>query len=383
MGIRAMVACGVGVAAAMVSAVAGATPQLQYVYSGTAGTVVFIHGKSDCSSTNTSCNSGDATAGPVGYWTNDAYNYNLLNEATTQYDPNTGAASYYEAFSIGYDLENQGFWYSTNDVGACLDDLIQGTNNSGCNPSLYQRTNFRVVTHSAGGNIIDRLLSTGWYGINSHIVGDVVSIAPSLAGSRSSSALYGADGYGNFCTSFVSWVAGSTLKNNGAASLTRGAVIGEANKGYAGRSNVWILKVTTTGGSASANNAGCVPVLGCGISSGSVNVSEHDNDENMGVLAGCEGYSSSDDMDGLVYWSDSDPTNNTNANGCTTSGTAYSGVNSCHYYGQFSGAYWHWFNSWANHSHSRDDAYTSLGDWQTSGGCYFRSPGTCVGQFGL
>ncbi|HEY8038924.1 MAG TPA: hypothetical protein VIF15_03990 [Polyangiaceae bacterium] len=367
--------------ALLVSGLSWATPQLKYVYGGTAGTVVFIHGASDCSTSMTGCNSSDATTGPVGYWTNDAYNYNMLNEATLQYG--AGGAVRFEAFSIGYDLNNQGFCYSANDVGACLADLYQGTNNSGCNPSRYQRSQFRLVTHSAGATIVDRLLSTGWWGVNSHVTGYVVALAPALAGSRSSSALYGTDGYGNFCTSFVSWVAGSSFKNNGAASLTRGAVIGEANKGYAGRSPTWFLKITTTGGSASANNAGCVPVFGCGWSSGSVNVNEHDNDENMGILAGCEGYGSSDDMDGLLYWSDSDPTNNTGGNGCNTSDTAYGGVNSCHYYSQFSGAYWHWFTSWANHSHSRDDAYTTLGDWQSTAGCYFRSPGTCVGQYGL
>ena len=70
----------------------------------------------------------------------------------------------------------------------------------------------------------------------------------------------------------------------------------------------------------------------------------------MGVLAGCLGYSNSDDMDGLVYWSDSDPTNNTGANGCNTGDTNDgSGVSSCKYYGQYSGAYWHWFTTWANH----------------------------------
>jgi hypothetical protein len=370
--------------AMLLTAVASAAgqPQLQYVYGGTGGTVVFIHGASDCSRSMTGCNSSDGTTGPVGYWTNDAYNYNMLNEATTQYT-STGVVRF-EAFSLGYDLASQGFWSSANDVGSCLDDLIYGTNNSGCNPSKYQRSQFRIVTHSAGATVIDRLLSTGWYGIASHVIGDIVSVAPALAGSRSASALYNVDGYGNFCTSFVSWVGGSTLKNAGALSLTRGAVIGEANKGYQGRSPIWLLKITTTGGSASANNAGCVPVFGCGWSGGSVNVNEHDNDENMGILAGCEGYGSSDDMDGLLYWSDSDPTNNTSANGCNTNDTAYgSGHTSCHYYSQFSGAYWHWFTSWANHSHSRDDAYTTLGDHQSTAGCYFRSPGTCVGQYGL
>jgi len=92
-------------------------------------------------------------------------------------------------------------------------------------------------------------------------------------------------------------------------------------------------------------------------------------------------------MDGLLYWSDSDPTGNPSpakGAGCNTTDTAYgSGVTSCHYYSQYSGNYIHWFTSWANHSHSRDDAYTSEGDWQSTNGCYFRSPGTCVGQYGL
>jgi hypothetical protein len=380
----------VTVAATLVSAAAWATPQLQYVWGGTGGTVVFIHGKSDCSSTMTSCSSGDSAAGPTGYWTNDSYGYDMLDEATRNY---TSGSTYtrFEGFAIGYDLENQGYWSSANDVGSCLSDLMYGTNNSGCNPSKYQRTHFTVVTHSAGATVMDRLLSTGWFsgganGANawgSHI-NWVISLAPALAGSRSSSALYGADGYGNFCTSFVSWVGGASLKNNGASSLTRGTVVAQANAGYAGRSPVNVYKVVTTGGTASANNAGCIPVLGCGYSSGSINVKEHDNDEDMGLLAGCEGYGSSDDMDGLVYWSDSDPTNNISANGCNTTDTSYGrGVTSCHYYSQFTGSYIHWFTSWANHSHSRDDAYTTLGDWQSTAGCYFRSPGTCVGQYGL
>lgn len=344
--------------------VAQAAPQLQYVWGGDQGTVVFIHGKSDCGSLMSGCNSGDATSGPKSYWTNRSNNYDLLDEATTKYD-SAGNVHYYEAFSIGYDLENQGFWYAANDVGACLQDLYQGTNNSGCNPSLYQRTSFHLVVHSAGGTIVDRLLSTGWYGINGHVVGNVVAIAPALGGSRAASALYGVDGYSNFCTTLVSWLGGWALKNNGAQSLTRSAVIGEANKGYAGRSPIWLLKVTTTGGSGSANN------------NWYDGVDEHDNDSAMGALAGCLGYGSSDDMDGLLYWSDSDPTNNTAANNCPTSD------HSCHYYAQFTGSYWHWFESWANHSHSRDDAYTTHGDWQSAGGCYTRSPGTCVGQYGL
>ncbi len=382
---RWLVAVLVGLCALLVAGVAAAsgTPQLQYVWScsgntaGCGGTVVFIHGMDDCSQSMTSCNGGDATTGPVSYWTNDYNNANMLNEATTQYT--SSGYMYFEAFSLGYDLNSQGFWSSANDVGNCLDDLFNGTNNSGCNPSQYQRSQVRIVTHSAGATVIDRLLSTGWYGINGHIVGNVVTLAPALTGSKVASYLYGVDGVSPsgpwYCNNplghFVSWLVGLTQKNNGAASLTRGAVTGEANKGYAGRSPRWLLKVVTTGGSGSANN------------SNNTSVSESDNDSNMGMLGCYMGYSSSDDMDGLLYWSDSDPTNNTGGNGCNTSDTAYGGDNSCHYYSQYSGAYWHWFTSWANHSHSRDDAYNTLGDWQTTNGCYTRTPGTCVGQYGL
>lgn len=345
---------------------AEATPQLQYVWGGSGGTVVFIHGKAECSNSMTDCNSYDSITGPRGYWSNSANSRDMLNEATTRYT--SSGTTYYEAFTIGYNLASQGYWYAANDVGNCLKDLYQGTNNSGCNPNRYQRTSFHIVTHSAGATIIDRLLSTGWYGINSHVIGNVNVIAPALAGSRASSALYGIDGYSNFCSTLVRWLAGWAFKNNGAQSLTRSAVIGEANKGYAGRSPRWLMKVTTTGGDCSANNDS----WWCGTS-----VDEHDNDSSMGALAGCLGYSSHDDMDGLLYWSDSDPTNNISANGCP------SGDHSCHYYSQFTGYYWHWFETWSNHSHSRDDAYTTRGDWQSTSGCFTRSPGTCVGQYGL
>lgn len=353
------------VAAGARTASAGA--QLQYVWGGSAGTVVFIHGKADCSTSMSDCNGGDSVAGPRAYWSNSSNSWDLLNEGTTKYT--TNGTNYYEGFAIGYDLDNQGFWYSANDVGWCLQDLYQGTNNSGCNPNLYQRTQFHIVTHSAGAAVIDRLMSTGWYSINSHVIGNVVTIAPALAGSRASSALYGIDGYSNFCSSLVSWLAGWAFQNNGAQSLTRSAVIGEANKGYAGRAPTWFLKVTTTGGGCSAYNVGAW-YQSCGVS-----VNEHDNDSAMGALSVCLGYDSNDDDDGLLYWSDSDPTNNTGANGCPTSD------HSCHYYSQFTGYYWHWFESWANHSHSRDDAYTTDGDWNSTSGCYLRSPGTCVSQY--
>jgi hypothetical protein len=347
---------------------AHAGPQLQYVWGGSAGTVVFIHGKADCSTAMSDCNGYGSSTGPVGYWSNTATGANMLDEATTKWSWNGSSESptYYEAFAIGYDFRNQSFWNAAQDVGACLQDLAQGTNASGCNPNGYQRTSFHLVTHSAGATVIDRLLSTGWYGINSHVAGNIVAIAPALAGARAASALYGIDGYGNFCTSLVGALAGWAIRDAAAQSITRSAVLGEANKGYAGRSPIWFLKITTTGGGGSANN------------NSSSGVNEHDNDTAMGLLAGCLGYSSSDDMDGLLYWSDSDPTNNTGANGCP------SGDRSCHYYSQFTGLYWHWFESWANHSHSRDDAYTTNGDINACSGngctCYYRTPGTCVGQ---
>ncbi len=352
-------------------------PQLQYVWGGGVGSnvAVFIHGKADCSTSMSDCNSHDATTGPVGYWTNNSTNQNMLYEATNKYAWVNGAqtVTYYDAFVIGYDLRNKSFWDAASDVGACLADLGAGTNASGCNPNLYQRTSYHLVTHSAGATVVDRILSANWYGVNAHVVGGVLSIAPALAGSRASSALYGVDGYSNFCTSLVSWLAGWAIKDPAAASLTRGAVIGEANKGYAGRSPRAFNKVTTTGGGGSANNQN------------STSVNEHDNDSAMGALASCLGYSSNDDMDGLLYWSDSDPTNNTAANNCP------GGDHSCHYYSQFTGSYWHWFESWANHSHSRDDAYTTIDRGQNgvnycnSSGCFcdYRAPGSCIAQGGF
>ncbi len=368
-------AAGLGISLAATEALA--TPgqtQLQYIYGGTAGTVVFIHGKGDCSPSMSSCNGG--SGGNVNaYWSNDANGTTMLNEATLQYS-STGVVRF-EAFAIGYDMENQGFWSAANDVGSCLSDLVNGTNSSGCNPYRYQRSSIHLVTHSAGATVVDRLLSTGWYGINAHVSGWVTTLAPALAGSKASSALYGVDGIGNICTSIIGGLGGFGLKNNGAQSLTRGSVVSAANQGYAGRSPIWLLKVPSTGGSYSANNDGC------GTFWGGTTVREDDNDCLMGALAGCLGYSNSDDMDGLLYWSDTDPTNNTSANGCNSSDTYDGNARSCQYYSQFTGAYWHWITTWANHSHSRDDAYNTLGDWQSSGGCYTRSPGTCVGQYAL
>ena len=193
------------------------------------------------------------------------------------------------------------------------------------------------MTHSAGATVVDRIVSSGWW--STSIVPNIQSIfslAPALAGSRASSALYGVDGYSGWCSTLVSWLAGWAIKNNGAQSLTRGSVIGEANAGHQGRSPIWINKQTTTGGSWSANNDGC------GTLWNGVTVREDDNDCAMGALAVCLGYSNSDDMDGLLYWSDSYSTNNTSANGCNTTDTYDgNGVNSCHYYSQFTGNYKH------------------------------------------
>jgi hypothetical protein len=285
----------------------------------------------------------------------------------------------YDVFTIGYDLVNQGFWDAANDVGYCLSDLANGTNGSGCNPNHYQRSTFHIATHSAGATVVDRLLSTGWWGVNSHVTGGIAAIAPALTGSYASSVLYNqANANGAwYCNNpitnglisiFGRWALGS----NGAASLTNSTVLGDANKYYAGRSQIWFNKIVSYGGSGSANN------------NNQIGVNESANDTEMGALACYLGYSSSNDMDGLLYWSDSDPTNNTGGNGCNTSDTAYGGTNSCHYYAQFTGNYWHWFTTWANHSHSRDDAYTTI--W--GAGCYnltngYREPalGGCIGNY--
>lgn len=370
------VAAAAATALSLLAIPALAGPQLQYVWDGPAGTVVFIHGKADCSTAMTNCDGGDAATGPVAYWTNSANDKSMLDEATTTLHSD-GSKSHYEAFALGYDLENQAYWDAARDVGACLQDLYQGANQSGCNPAGYQRSYFRIVTHSGGAAVIDRLLSTGWYGIDSHVVGEVVALAPALAGSRAASALYGVDDSRGWCSTLVSWLAGWALKNDGSMSLTRGSVTGQASQGLAGRSPIWILKVVSTGGEFSADNDGC------GTPGGGVTVREDDNDCAMGLLAACLGTSDSDDTDGLLYWSDEDVTADVASNGCNSTDTHDGNAVSCHYYPQYTGAYWHWFASWANHSHSRDDAYTTLGDWQTASGCTRRSPGTCVGQYGL
>jgi hypothetical protein len=319
------------------------------------------------------CNSNAAGNWEMSYWTNHGSTGN--NQLWNMRMHGSGS---YDVFTIGYDLVNSGFWDSANDVGACLRDLANGWNYSGCNPYNYQRSSFHIVTHSAGATVVDRLLSTQWWGINPHVLSDVSAIAPALTGSYASSVLYnqmnanGAWYCNNPITNglidiFGRWALGS----NGAMSLTRGTVLGEANKGYAGRSDHWFDKIVSYGGSGSANN------------NNQIGVNESDNDGEMGALACYLGYSSGDDMDGLLYWSDSDPTNDTNNNGCNTSDTAYGGTNSCHYYSQFTGLYWHWFTTWANHSHSRDDAYAQVwypGCYNLTNGWRAPAPGGCVGN---
>ena len=98
-------------------------------------------------------------------------------------------------------------------------------------------------------------------------------------------------------------------------------------------------------------------------------ISESVNDTKMGLLCGCVGYSSDDDTDAIVWQYDSDPTSNTG------------GSNGGKYRSQYTGYYWHWVASWANHSHSRNDAYVVKYGYQTATACYPISPGTCVGQF--
>ncbi len=341
-------------------AAAANTPVLQYVWGGSAGTVVFIHGKGNCGRGA----GGDCGDNPVKYWTNGANGQNMLNESTTRYT-STGT-QYFEAFAIGHDTENQGYWSSADNVANCLRDLKNGTNNSTCNPNLYRRTSFRIVTHSAGAAITDRIISSGWYtDLTPSIVGSVISDQGALAGARSASALYNVDGQGNWVTGFVSWVAGKfgwELKSEGGWSLTRGNLNNEANLGRQGKSTIRFLKIGTSGGSCSANNNNWF----CGVG-----VDEHDNDSKMGAACSSVGYSSDDDCDGILWQYDSDPSANP---------SAYGGGKYNH---RFTGNYQRWFLSWANHSHGRNDAYTTKGDWQSASGCYTRSPGTCIGQYGL
>ncbi len=349
---------------ALASAAEANKTRLDIVWGGTAGTVVFIHGKANC--TESSLASFDSRCGndAHGYWLNSTSDggdgHDFMDEATIRVNAD-GSVTTWEAIAVRYDGENQPFWSAANDVAACLTDLAAGSNASGCNPSLIHRTAFRIAVHSEGGAIIDRILSTGWFpqltGPSGAIVGSPVTSAGALAGAKSASALYGIDGASNFCTSLVSWVAGWALKNPGTQSLTRSSVIGEARNGLAGKSPRWVLKVTTTGGSGSCNN------------NFTDSIAESVNDTPLGLLCGCVGFSSSDDTDGILWQFDTDPTSNPSGSNCGKLRAEYTGM------------YWHWVASFANHSHSRNDAYVRKYGFQGSNFCFPISPGTCVGQF--
>jgi hypothetical protein len=378
--VNAIATLAMGVAMAWSGSASALTVKLDYVWGGNGGgTTVFIHGHGNCVGGNGS--DSRCVNLSYGYWLNSTEDggdgHDFMAEATSKCTASgcsmacastgcstvnyTGSWSYSEAFAIRYDMVNQSMMASANDVANCLMDLRNGTNTTGCNPNLYKRTSFRVVGHSAGGAVIDRIFSTGaWPGLTGTggaIVGNPVASAGALAGSRAASALYGTDGASNFCTTLVSWVAGWAFKSSGNASLTRSALLGEANNGRAGKSPRWLYKVTTSGGSGSANN------------NSKDSVQESTNDSKMGILAGCVGYSTDDDTDGVLWMYDSDPTSNP------------AGSNGGKYRAQYTGYYWRWVPSWSNHSHNRNDAYVKKYGFQTYSGCYYISPGTCIGQY--
>jgi hypothetical protein len=58
-----------------------------------------------------------------------------------------------------------------------------------------------------------------------------------------------------------------------------------------------------------------------------------------------------------------------------------SGSNGGKYRAQYTGNYWRWVPSWSNHSHNRNDAYVKKYGFQNYSGCYYISPGTCIGQY--
>ncbi len=378
--VKAFAALAAGMAVAWSGSASARTVNLSYVWGGNGGgTTVFIHGHGNCvggKGADERCVNSS-----FGYWLNSVEDggdgHDFMVESTSRCAGAgctmscggagcstvnyTGPWSYAEAFAVRYDLVNQSVPSATNDVANCLLDLRNGTNTTGCNPSLYQRTRFRVVGHSAGGAVLDRILSTGAWpdltGTNGAITGTPVVSAGALAGSRAASALYGTDGDSNFCTTLVSWVASWALKDPGTASLTRATMLGEANNGRAGKSPRWIYKVTTTGGAGSTNN------------NSKESVQESTNDAKMGVLVGCVGYSADDDSDGVLWQYDSDPTSNP------------SGSNGGKYRAQYTGYYWRWLQSWSNHSHNRNDAYVKKYGFQSATGCYYISPGTCIGQY--
>src|SRR5438128_540497 len=139
------------------------TTRLDYVWSGNQGTVVFIHGHTNC--TDSSGLNYDSRCGTssVGYWLNSSSDggddHDFLDEATAR--ATSGGWVFWEAFSLRYDGSDQAYWSSASDVANCLLDLRNGTNATGCNPNLYRRTSFRVIAHSEGGALIDRIFSTG------------------------------------------------------------------------------------------------------------------------------------------------------------------------------------------------------------------------------
>lgn len=355
------------------------TTYLNYVWAGNTagqtGTVgmVFIHGHGNCTESSGTGYDSRCGTNSVGYWLNSTDDqgdgHDLLNEASSTALTSTSSATvsngtvtysgswaFYDAFAIRYNGTDQGFTSATNDVGNCLNDLVKGTNSSGCNPNLYKRTKIVLVAHSEGGALVDRILSTGsWPAINTAIAGGgwaVFTLAGALAGAKSASALYGVDGAGNFCTTLVSWLAGWALKDTGTASLTRGSVRGETNYGRAGKSPIWVNVVTTTGGSGSCNNNSVVAVK------------ESANDLQMGTLCGCIGTSSADDSDGVLWSQDTNP-------GTYNGGKSVAG---------YTGQYWHWIDSFANHSHNRNDAYATRYGVQTMSSCDTHVPGACIGM---
>jgi hypothetical protein len=378
--IKVLATMAAGVAMTWSGSASALTVRLDYIWGGNGGgTTVFIHGHGNCVGGNGS--DSRCVNLPYGYWLNSTEDggdgHDFMAEATSKCTASgcsmscassgcstinySGSWTYSEAFTIRYDMVNQSMMSSVNDVARCLVDLRNGTNASGCNPKLYRRTSFRVVGHSAGGAVIDRMFSTNAWpeltGSSGAIVGNPVASSGAFAGSKAASALYGTDGASNFCTSLVSWVAGWAFKSSGNASLTRGSVIGEARNGRAGKSPRWIYKITTPGGSGSANN------------SSRDSIKEDVNDGKMGLLAGCVGFSSNDDTDGVLWQFDSDPTSSPSTS------------NGGKYIAEYTGRYWRWVASWANHSHNRNDAYVRKYGFQNFSGCYSISPGTCIGQY--
>src|SRR5215468_2410954 len=127
---------------AFTSAAEANKTRLDIVWGGTAGTVVFIHGKDNCA--ESSLASFDSRCGddPHGYGVNSTNDggdgHDFMDEATIRVNAD-GSATSWEAIAVRYDGENQPFWSAASDVAACLEDLAAGSNASGCNPSLIHR----------------------------------------------------------------------------------------------------------------------------------------------------------------------------------------------------------------------------------------------------